>query len=327
MFFFSWASQYTSPKCESVCFNIVSYIIISDGSRNLERGVQRYQVARRRATPTLGHVTTLSAHGNFIKVSSAQVVWGWLASIPGRRESGLVFTVCACAAITQNLGDLYIVVNWPAYLLRIRSRVIVIALQLRGAAALVSCDSFDLPRVTSPLLSLMLCQVWEARTGHKGQAARNGSCGPYTGYGKSICFQTLPFLFDTKLGRMNSSSSQRSVILVISPLAFLRVNQVSQLRSVGVSAAILSLQIYLRGFRLLTQSQVLPYLQLSQARSTTAFTTQGLYTHSVVYLWACRILIDNLRTVLLIIYYYFHACANSKYQVAFPRRPGIEAIS
>ena len=51
-----------------------------------------------------------------------------IASIPGRRESGLVFTVCACAAITQNLGDLYIVVNWAAYLLRIRSRVIEIVI-------------------------------------------------------------------------------------------------------------------------------------------------------------------------------------------------------
>ena len=55
-----------------------------------------------------------------------------------------------------------------------------------------------------------------------------------TDYGKSICFQTLPFLFDAKLGRMNSPLSQRSVVLVISPLVSLMVNQVSQLRSVGV---------------------------------------------------------------------------------------------
>ncbi len=36
------------------------------------------------------------------------------------------------------------------------------------------------------------------------------------GYGKSICFQTFPFLFDAKLGRISPSSSKCSV--VISPL-------------------------------------------------------------------------------------------------------------
>ena len=61
-----------------------------------------------------------------------------------------------------------------------------------------------------------------------------------TGYGKSICFQTLPFLFDAKLGRTSAPPSQRSVVLVVSPLVALMVNQVSHLQSVGVSAAILS---------------------------------------------------------------------------------------
>ncbi len=61
-----------------------------------------------------------------------------------------------------------------------------------------------------------------------------------TGYGKSICFQALPFLFDVKLGRVSAPPSERSVVLVISPLVSLMVNQVSLLQSVGVSAAILS---------------------------------------------------------------------------------------
>ncbi len=37
-----------------------------------------------------------------------------------------------------------------------------------------------------------------------------------TGYGKSLCFQTLPFMFDAKFGRMMSPLCQRSVVLVVS---------------------------------------------------------------------------------------------------------------
>jgi len=38
-----------------------------------------------------------------------------------------------------------------------------------------------------------------------------------TGYGKSICYQLLPFVFDVKLGRTNAPLVDRSVVL-ISPL-------------------------------------------------------------------------------------------------------------
>ena len=38
------------------------------------------------------------------------------------------------------------------------------------------------------------------------------------GYGKSICYQLLPFVFDIKLGRTNVPLFDRSVVLVISPL-------------------------------------------------------------------------------------------------------------
>ena len=40
---------------------------------------------------------------------------------------------------------------------------------------------------------------------------------PY-GYGKSICYQPLPFVFDVKLGRTNAPLVDRSVVLVVSPL-------------------------------------------------------------------------------------------------------------
>ena len=62
-----------------------------------------------------------------------------------------------------------------------------------------------------------------------------------TGFGKSICYQALPFMFDHKLGRNNMPSpmADRSVVLVVSPLISLMVDQVTSLRSVGVGAAIL----------------------------------------------------------------------------------------
>ena len=46
-----------------------------------------------------------------------------------------------------------------------------------------------------------------------------------TGFGKSVCFQVLPFLFDYKLGRIESPLPQRSVVVVISPLVSLMVDQ------------------------------------------------------------------------------------------------------
>jgi len=42
-----------------------------------------------------------------------------------------------------------------------------------------------------------------------------------TGYGKSICYQLLPFVFDVKLGRTNAPLVARSVVLVILPLCLI----------------------------------------------------------------------------------------------------------
>ena len=61
-----------------------------------------------------------------------------------------------------------------------------------------------------------------------------------TGFGKSLCFECLPFMFDMKLGRVTGGS--RSVVVVVSPLVSLMVDQVSNLMSRGVSAAIMSSQ-------------------------------------------------------------------------------------
>lgn len=61
-----------------------------------------------------------------------------------------------------------------------------------------------------------------------------------TGYGKSVCFHCLPFLFDYKFGRVELPPCEKSVCLVVSPLISLMVDQVESLRGRGVSAAILS---------------------------------------------------------------------------------------
>ncbi len=61
-----------------------------------------------------------------------------------------------------------------------------------------------------------------------------------TGYGKSICYQVLPFLFSSKLGRSIASPTEQCVVLVISPLISLMIDQVTSLQSQGVRAAILS---------------------------------------------------------------------------------------
>ena len=55
-----------------------------------------------------------------------------------------------------------------------------------------------------------------------------------TGYGKSLCY--LPFMIDSKLGLVDTGKS--SVVLVISPLIALMVDQVKSLRSRGVKCSI-----------------------------------------------------------------------------------------
>ena len=56
-----------------------------------------------------------------------------------------------------------------------------------------------------------------------------------TGFGNSVCYQVLPFVFDHKLGLVAGSS-----IIVVSPLIALMVDQVRSLRQNGVGAVIIS---------------------------------------------------------------------------------------
>ena len=56
-----------------------------------------------------------------------------------------------------------------------------------------------------------------------------------TGYSKSICYEVLPFIFDHKRGR-SEGWSVNSVVVAISPLVSLMINQVSALCERGVAA-------------------------------------------------------------------------------------------
>ena len=59
-----------------------------------------------------------------------------------------------------------------------------------------------------------------------------------TGYGKSLCFQTLPFIMDYKLDLVGTE--QRSIVLVVSPLVSLMIDQVRSLRKSGVKSSIIT---------------------------------------------------------------------------------------
>ena len=59
-----------------------------------------------------------------------------------------------------------------------------------------------------------------------------------TGFGKSMCYQALPFVMDYKLGRIGTSMS--SVVVVVSPLISLIVDQVENLRNRGVSSSVIT---------------------------------------------------------------------------------------
>ena len=59
-----------------------------------------------------------------------------------------------------------------------------------------------------------------------------------TGYGKSLCYQALPFVMDHKRGLVGTD--RNSGVLVISPLVALIADQIQQLRSNGVKCCVIT---------------------------------------------------------------------------------------
>ena len=66
-----------------------------------------------------------------------------------------------------------------------------------------------------------------------------------TGFGKSVCYELLPFVMDYKRGKSGNGQESYSTALVVSPLVSLMIDQVTSLRKRGggggvVTAGILS---------------------------------------------------------------------------------------
>ena len=91
-----------------------------------------------------------------------------------------------------------------------------------------------------------------------------------TGYGKSLRYQFLLFLFDFQLGRTRAFATERSVALVISPLVSLMVDQVCSLQAHGVCAAILN-----SGNTWVSKALLATERDIAQGKLRFLFTTPG----------------------------------------------------
>ena len=103
------------------------------------------------------------------------------------------------------------------------------------------CFSYALQRLGSPEMELKREQRSAIESVYRG---KDVFMWLPTGFGKSICYQTLPFVFDRKLDRVSSRQSGKSVassvVLVISPLIALMLDQVMALGKRGVDAVIIT---------------------------------------------------------------------------------------
>ena len=95
--------------------------------------------------------------------------------------------------------------------------------------------SYSLNQLGLPRLSLIEEQRLAVKAIYEG---RDVFVWLPTGYGKSLCYQTIPFVIDYKLGLKESSS--RSGVLVVSPLVALMIDQVQNLRKRGVKSSIIT---------------------------------------------------------------------------------------
>ena len=111
------------------------------------------------------------------------------------------------------------------------------------AEELHRCLSYALKRLGTPELQLKAEQRSAIESVYRG---KDVFVWLPTGFGKSICYQTLPFVFDSKLGRVNSQCG--SVVLVVSPLIALMVDQVVGLRERGANAAVITTGLVPRQF-------------------------------------------------------------------------------
>ena len=95
--------------------------------------------------------------------------------------------------------------------------------------------SYALRKLGKPQLSLKEEQRSSIKAIYEG---KNVFVWLPTGYGKSLCYQALPFVMDHKNGLAGTRES--SAVLVITPLIALTFDQVQSLKSNGVKSNIIS---------------------------------------------------------------------------------------
>ena len=100
-----------------------------------------------------------------------------------------------------------------------------------------SAVSYALGKLGLPHVTLKEEQRLAIKAIFEGGGGMFFVCLP-TGYGKSLCFQTLPFIMDYKLDLVGTE--QRSIVLVVSPLVSLMIDQVRSLRKSGVKSSIIT---------------------------------------------------------------------------------------
>ena len=107
-------------------------------------------------------------------------------------------------------------------------------------ADLDCCLSYALQQLGSPEMRLKPEQQSAIECVYRG---KDVFVSLPTGFGKCICYQMLPFVFDSKLDWVDSESGKcvaGSIVLVISPLISLMIDQVIGLVEQGVKAAIIT---------------------------------------------------------------------------------------
>ena len=90
--------------------------------------------------------------------------------------------------------------------------------------------SYGLSHVGKPEITLKPQQVEAVRHVYEG---KDVFLWLPTGFGKSVCFEVLPFVMDHKRGKPGSGQGSYSIILVVSPLISLMIDQVTNLRERG----------------------------------------------------------------------------------------------
>ena len=91
---------------------------------------------------------------------------------------------------------------------------------------------YALEQLGTPNISLKDEQACSIRAAFSGKDVF--VCLP-TGFGKSLCYQVFPFMFDHKAGLLG-----RNVVVVVSPLKALMADQIKSLRDSGVKAVVIS---------------------------------------------------------------------------------------